>query len=161
MSILSTFFKLAILLYTLTSAQETFFPENHVKSTSIYALTTFTNIHPDVIQDDLGTIYGTFTAKIILAVKVDSSSNTYSQVKELNKSELTLVYLSTKANKTNIKLNENETYLIVIKANPSNEYNSEIHYQLANDESIFPINERMDKKLGAILMLMLHTEIIK
>lgn len=135
-----------ICCYSVGSAQPTKGFNQYLKSGNLMIIGQVVEILPDILQDDLGTSYGSVSVKCFAAFDLKTESKTECPFDMLR----SLIYLSTNGNKPNIELSKLDFCLLFLTMEPNFDNQFTSYYKLVDENSIFELTPEKIKQLVAI-----------
>jgi len=137
---------LMICCSSICSAQRPKSFNQYLKSGNLMIIGQVVEILPDILQDDLGTSYGSVTVKCNTAFDLKSESITDCLFDTLR----SLIYLSTNGNKPNINLNKHDFCLLFLIMDPIFDSQFTSNYKLEDENAIFELTPEIIKQLVTI-----------
>jgi hypothetical protein len=104
---------------------------------------TIIDVKPDIMQDDIGTSYGSVSLKCNLAFDIRSRSTKRCPIDTI----YSLIYLSTNGNKPFIQLKNNASVFAFIKSNKIEENDVITNLSLVDENSIFELTTEFINQL--------------
>jgi hypothetical protein len=120
--------------------------EHYLEKSNLLLLGQAINVLPDILQDDLGTSYGSLSAQCFKAFEPEYMILAKCPIDTL----YSLIYLSTNANKPNIKLKKREFCLLFLNLEKSEENQIIPNYKLTDENAIFNLTPAIIHQLIAI-----------
>lgn len=120
--------------------------QHYIEASNLVVIGQVIQVMPDILQDDLGTAYGSLSAKCFNAFDPKSIKQTKCPTDTL----YSLIYLSTEGNKPNIELNKQDFCLLFLISEKFEENQFNPIYKLTNENAIFILKPEIIKQLIAI-----------
>lgn len=131
---------------SICSAQPTKNFNQYLKSGNLMIIGQVVEILPDILQDDLGTSYGSISVKCFVCFDLKTESKTECPFDTLR----SLIYLSTNGNKPNKELSKLDFCLLFLTMYPNFDNQFTSNYKLVDENSIFELTPEIIKQLVTI-----------
>ncbi len=133
-----------ILLSQIGRTQNRSINNNYFETADLAIVAKIIDVKPDIMQDDVGTSYGSVSLKCNIAFDLHSKSITKCPTDTI----YSLTYLSTNGNKPFIQLKNNMTVIAFLKSNKIYETQIIENFNIVDENAIFELTTELIYQLG-------------